>query len=423
MKRLRFLEEAQWLDPGRLQSHQNRALSALIRVAYQEVPFYRELMDKARVKPEEIRTARDLHKLPIVTKTMLRSAYPHLTTRNTGWRTYEAHTSGSTGTNFCVMEDTETRGWYRASFLLALQWAGWRIGEPHLQMGMSLNRSLEKRLKDALLRCYYTSAFDLTDSALDRALELMERHSIQHLWGYPGSIYFLARRAIQRGWNQPLRSVVTWGDNLLPHYRKIIERAFGTRVFDTYGCAEGIQVAAQCGQGSTYHVHSLDVIVEYLDDDGLPVSPGEPGNLILTRLHPGPMPLIRYRVGDIGISGGVRNCKCGRGFEVMEAVLGRDTDVVLTPSGNRLIVHFFTGILEHFPEIDSFQVVQEELDSIVLRIVPSEKFSEEVAERVIQELKQKGAADMKIEVELVEAIPVPPSGKRRFLISKIKWPG
>jgi len=285
-----------------------------------------------------------------------------------------------------------------------------------------LNRNLSRRLKDLLLRCSYVSAFDLRDSHLDDCLENMDRNSIEHLWGYPGSLYFLARRALQKGWNRPLQSIVTWGDTLFPHYRKTIEQAFAKRVLDTYGCAEGMHIAAQCNVQDHYHIHSLDVIVEFLDDEGKPASPNQPSHIVVTRLHPGPTPLIRYRVGDIGVAGSTRICKCGRGFEVLASIQGRDTDVVLTPSGNRLIVHFFTGIMEHFSEIDSFQVVQETLDSIEVRVVPREEFSSELQDRIVKALKEKGAQDLQIDVIPVHEIPQSVSGKRRFVISKAKVP-
>jgi phenylacetate-CoA ligase len=291
-----------------------------------------------------------------------------------------------------------------------------------MQTGMTLKRSRGRWLKDVLLRCHYVSAFELANPQLDQSLDLLEGEKLQHLWGYPGSLYVLARRALERGWNQPLRSIITWGDNLYPHYRETIESAFKTRVFDTYGCAEGIQIAAQCGQRDTYHIHDLDVIVEFLDDQGNAVAPGQPGNLILTRLHPGPMPLIRYQVGDIGVRGRESLCECGRGFHVMDSIQGRDTDVIVTPSGNRLIVHFFTGICEHFPEINSFQVTQEELGSVVMRIVPTKEFSADSTVRIISKLREKGASDMRIDVELVSEIPVSPSGKRRFVLSKLSKP-
>jgi len=408
MQRLRFLRQAQWWDPERLEAERTRLLRDLLAVAHREVPFYRSLWGEA--------LPTDLGSLPPATKAALRTGYPHSTTRNTGQRFYESCSSGSTGVNFCVREDPETTGWHRASFLLALEWSGWRIGEPHLQTGMTLRRGIVKGVKDRLLRCAYVSAFDLSDTALDHALEILDRRRIPHLRGYPGSLYYLARRALETGWNRPLRGIVTWGDTLYAHYRETIESAFGARVLDTYGIGEGMQVSAQCEEHGLYHLHALDAIVECVDDAGRPVPPGQIGHLLLTRLHPGPMPLIRYRVGDLGVMSD-RPCPCGRGFAAMESIQGRDTDVVVTPSGNRLIVHFFTGILNHFPEIESFQVVQESPEAILVRVVPDVGYSQEVPPRIVAALREKGA-DLEIEVEVVEEIPAAPSGKRRFVINR-----
>jgi phenylacetate-CoA ligase len=418
-RRLRFLEKAQWWDADRILSEREGLLKQVIRTAYEEVPFYRDSLRDAGLKPEDIRTPADLRRLPLVTKQMLIAGYPAYTTRRTGQRTYESFTSGSTGTNFRVLEDAETAGWYRSSYLLALQWSGFHVGDPHVQTGMNLSRSLDRRLKDWLARCHYVSAFELGDPALDAILDEMDRRSIKFLFGYPASLFYLAGRARQRGWNGHLTAAVTWGDTLYPVYRNSIESAFGTRVFDTYGCAEGMQIAAQCGFGRTYHIHALDVVAEFVDDAGQPVREGERGNLVLTRLHAGPMPFIRYRIGDVGRSGKSRRCECGRGFEVMESVEGRETDIVITPSGNRLIVHFFTGILEYFAEIDSFQVIQERPGEIVLRVVPRGSFSEANATRIVAALQEHGAHDLEIHVQLVDHIPVAATGKRRFVIGKL----
>lgn len=418
MARLKRLEEAQWWDRDTLHKARDEALKSLIRTAYREVPFYQRLIVRADVEPAEILKPADLQRLPVVTKDMLRRGFPDLTTRETGFKTHTAHTSGSTGKNFRVIEDSYTRGWWRASFVLALEWAGWSMGEPHLQTGMSVERGLVKTFKDLLLRCHYVSAYDLSDAHLDAMLAVLHEHKIKHVWGYPGSLYYLAKRAREVGWNQPLDSAVTWGDNLFPHYRSAIASAFQTEVYDTYGCAEGIQVAAQC-EYKNYHVHTLDVVVEYVDDEGYPVPSDETGRLLLTRLHPGAMPLIRYAVGDIGVAGDDQQCECGRTFDLMACIQGRDTDVITTPSGNRLIVHFFTGILEYFPEIDSFQVVQDDPSEILLRLVPSSGYTSAVGARVVRTLKDRGAGDLEIHVDLVDGIPLPPTGKRRFVINNL----
>lgn len=419
MSRLAFLRQAQWWSPERLQTERDRLLREVVATAWREVPFYRDLMRSVHATPGDIRSAADLPLLPIVTKDMLRAGYPRLTTRPTGQLAYEVHTSGSTGKNFAVMEDARTRGWYLSSFVLSLQWAGWEIGQRQLQTGMTLKRNSVRTVKDRLLRCHYVSAFDLDDDHLDAALNILDRYKIQHLWGYAASLYFLGLRASAKGWNRPLRSVVTWGDNLYPHYRRAIETAFRTRVVDTYGIGEGIQVSAQCGHAGNYHVHCLDVIVEYLDEAGNPAPADQQGNLILTRLHAGPMPLIRYRVGDVGIRGDQSPCPCGRGFERMQAVLGRDTDVVVTPAGNRLIVEFFNGIIDDFPEVDAFQVVQDRIDSIVVSVVPRAGFSQSTQRGLVAAMEQNGASGLNIEILPVPVIPLTPGGKRRYVINNL----
>lgn len=416
--RLKFLEQAQYWPQGLILTKQKEDLQNLIMIAYNEVPFYRDLFKSAGFKPDDIQNVSDLAKLPIVTKQMLRSGYPHKTTRPTGQKTYEASTSGSTGKNFIIKEDAYTAGWYRASFMLSLEWAGWQIGEPHLQTGITPNRSIERKLKDWMLNCYYVSAYRLDDAQIDHMLNVIERHHLKHLWGYPASLYFLAKRAEQLGWNQKMTSLVTWGDSLYPHYRKMIETVFREKVSDNYGIGEGVQIAAQCENGN-YHLHALDSVIEFLDDQGQPVKAGEVGNIVVTRLHPGPMPLIRYVIGDLGVPSNQASCPCGRGFPLMQSIQGRNADVITTPSGNRLIVHFFTGIMEHFPEIDSFQVIQTAPDQILVRILPHANRTSDLAHRVILALKQKGAEDVEIQVEFTDEIPLPSTGKHRFVISHL----
>ena len=418
MKRLRYLEQAQWWPRSKIEGERSRLLANVVATAFNEVPFYRELFDAAGANPASIGEPDHLRRIPVVTKELLRKAYPGKCCRLTARPTYETCTSGSTGSNFRVLEDYETAGWYRATFLLSLQWAGWKMGERHLQVGMTTKRNLERRLKDACMACEYLAGFDLRDDALDHCLAILDRKRIQHLWGYPGSMFCIARRAQQRGWNTPLKSAVTWGDQLHAPYRRLIESVFKVKVTDTYGCGEGMQIAAQCGHGPHYHLHELDVVVELLDDSGNPVPSGTPGRIVLTRLHPGPMPFIRYDVGDTGVLTN-DTCECGRSFKLLKSIQGRTADYVLARSGNRLIVHFFTGILEHFKEIESFQVRQDRPGIMRLCIVPAAGYGPDV-EREIRRRLQDHGADLEILIEVVAAIPLTPGGKRRFIIRTVE---
>ncbi len=99
---------------------------------------------------------------------------------------------GQLAKNFVVLEDAYTAsGWYRASFMLALEWSGWQIGEPHLQTGMTLTRSWDRRLKDRLLRCHYFSAYNLDDKHLDEILKRLIVSTEMTFGGYPGGLFYL----------------------------------------------------------------------------------------------------------------------------------------------------------------------------------------------------------------------------------------
>ena len=84
-------------------------------------------------------------------------------------------------------------------------------------------------------------------------------------------------------------------------------------------------------------------------------------------------------------------------------------------------MHFFTGLIESFREIECFQVVQEEIRSMIIRIVPSKPktVDDSVKRRLVSILQQHGATDIEIVVETVDHIPTAPSGKRRFVVSKV----
>jgi phenylacetate-CoA ligase len=420
MRSYRFFQESQWWPLERLQEFQNVRLRNTIQTAYSEVPFYREVFDRHGIRVEDISTRNDLVRIPPASKEDLRKAYPDRCVRKVPYPIQEFFTSGSSGKPFAVKVDSLTLSEARALMFIRANFSGWEIGDPFLQTGMTLERGVIKRAKDFLLGVQYVSAFDLSDAVLDRYLSAIENRRLRFVMGYPGSIFFLAKRARQVGFNHHLSGIVCWGDNLYQHYRQEMEKAFGCRVTDTYGCGEGIQVAAQCGESNdAYHIFMPHVIVEVVDENGAPVPTGTQGTILLTRLNAGAMPLVRYQVGDMGRMGQAIACSCGRGLETMAAIDGRDTDVVITPRGNRLIVHFFTGIFEYFPSIDTFRITQERQEAILVEIVPRPDFRPEHWAQIKKEILEKGDPDLVVEMVLVNEIAPGASNKRRFVVSKL----
>ncbi|MCB1043252.1 MAG: phenylacetate--CoA ligase family protein [Acidobacteria bacterium] len=399
--RLAYLDTAQWWDLERIRAEQRLALDNLFKHLHEH--------------PAWAATYIQLDGFPLCGKSDLNRIFSS-TPKRRGM--YAVSSSGSTGTNTRVWCDLPTAARYRACFMLALQWAGWKIGEPHIQTGMNVRRGLLRRAKDTFLRTSYVSCLNLTDNAMAQTLSLMEKRRIQHLWGYPAALWTLAQFAQSQGWNIPLKTVISWGDNLYGHYREKIETVFRCRIHDTYGIGEGVQIAAQCGEGNHYHIHALDVVLEAVGDDDHPVPVGTLGHGVVTRLHPGPMPLVRYKMGDL-VRLSDESCPCGRGLPLMQAIEGRDTDLIVTPSGKVLIVHFFTGILEYVPWLDSFQIHQNEPDELLIQVKPISDWQTSFETEITQLLRDHGLTDMRLVVENVEQFSVSPSGKRRFVVNHL----
>jgi phenylacetate-CoA ligase len=422
MRHLKLIEQAQWWSREQIEAEQTRRLRDLVEVSYREVPYYRDLLDKHGLNPTDIRKLSDLSKIPISRKPELRDAYPARITRSTGGKTWENSTSGSTGANFFARADSVSRGIHRASLMLALAWSGWRVGEPHLQTGFT-KRDAAKVAKDLVLQCHYFSNFDLRDELFDSMLEAMDREKIDYVWGYPSSLIHLARRAQQKGWNRPLKALATWGDALYPSYRELFRQVFKAPVYDTYGCAEGFQVAAQPPDCfDHYLVHDLDVILEAVGPSGEPVRAGETGDLVVTRLHPGPMPFIRYFVGDRGISGGEELSRSGRGFHVLRSLEGRVTDFVVTQLGKRLTVHHFNKTVASFTEVESYQAEQTVVGAVTVRIktIPSVPYTPALGERIVACMHGDLGSDIAVTIEPVAELPLTTAGKRRFIINKLQ---
>ncbi len=422
MRHLRYYERTQYWPRERIQAEQDRLVCEVVAAAYRGCAFYRELYDEAGVKPADIAGAGDLPKLPMVDKTMLRAAYPDRVTLPTRSRRREYSTSGSTGQPFTVLIDDDTMSRSRALMLLRTLYAGWRFGEPVFQTGMAVRRGRLKSLKDRLLRIAYRSAFDLSPAVLDDYLDLIARRRLAYATGYAQSIYLLAQRALATGRTLPLRAAVTWGSSLLPHFRRRIHEAFGCETYDSYGVGEGMQIAAQSthSQG-LLHQFCLHVAAEIVRD-GYPVPAGERGEIVLTRLNPGAMPLIRYRVGDCGRAAAEQPETGGINLPLWAGVDGRTSDVVTTPAGNQLIVEFFFGIMQYAPTITLFQVIQTARDTLRVKIVTAPEFVPADWQRVAAEIHAKGDPALKLEVEIVPDIPLEPTGKRRFIVVQAPGP-
>ncbi len=176
-------------------------------------------------------------------------------------------------------------------------------------------------------------------------------------------------------------------------------------------------IAGECSEHK-YHVLTPHVHIEILDENGKTVPDGTLGQVVITSLDNYLMPLIRYKIGDLAIkSSNMSSCKCGRNLPIINKIIGRDTDVLHTPKYKILVVHFFTGIFEHFPEIKQFQVEQlKKGGEIQIRYIEGINFSKNILEKIKNKIYERAEEDFPLHFSNVEKIKPSPSGKPQIIV-------
>lgn len=413
MESLKEWRKTERLSSGEVDLIQHKRLAGLLNHAVKNIPFYKAYEQNKDQDPKLWIKA-----FPIMYKSTIKDHLNELILGNREKMVVEK-SSGSSGIQGEIyMTRVES---FRAIAAQAFlwEWSGYQLGSQILQLGITPQRSWLKNAKDFLLRTTYQQAFNIDKQKIRDTLCRIPNGSF--FGGYASGLFAYALMAEELGiHNIRFTSVISWGDKMFPHYRKQIEKQFKTQVFDTYGCTEGMMIAGQCQFGS-YHILTPHVYLELLDDQGNEVAPGQPGYVVATRLDAFSMPLIRYYLGDLAVRENPdKTCPCGKPFPMLRQVIGRDTDIIKTQTGKFLIVHFFTGIFEHIPEIRQFRVIQRTLDSIEIEFIPAAKeLDPDIIAKIRKIIEEKLEEPLDIAFKQVDNIPPTPSGKPQIIQSFI----
>jgi phenylacetate-CoA ligase len=199
-----------------------------------------------------------------------------------------------------------------------------------------------------------------------------------------------------------------------------ISEKFGCKIYETYGSAEGLMIAAQKDLPYMY-IMSTHVYLEVLDEFYQPVKDGEMGHVYITNLNGFGTPLIRYKIGDLAIKLPLEEYPENRelALPLLKKIIGRDTDVVKTQNGKILVVHSFTGYFEHIDSVLQFQIIQNTLTEITIKIIVNESFNLSIKRDIEGGIMAIIQDDMLINMEIVNAIEASPSGKPQIIISRI----
>jgi phenylacetate-CoA ligase len=423
------LKESQWLSLERIKALQEIKLRKLVNHAYYHVAYYRELFDKINLKPSDINTIEDLAMLPLLNKQDVKqNLYFDLMSDNHRKKdVLRITTSGSTGEPFVCYVDRDQVEIRWAATLRSMEWTGYRFGDKqarlwHQTLGMTKSQIFKEKIDALLNRRLFIPAFAMSEANLKKFISKLCKYRPVLIDGYAESFNFLAYYIKQHGLEGISPKGIISSAQVLPqNSRKIIEDEFNTKVFDKYGSREFSGIAYECDAHAGHHIVAESYIVEILKD-GKPALPGEIGEVVITDLNNFCMPFLRYRVGDLAqaMDNSVL-CACGRGLPRIGQIEGRVQSIIFGMDKRILPSSFFGHFFKDYDfMIRQYQVIQETYGAIILKIIKSPRFNEEIFEKeIIFSLKKFLGRDIKIDVQFVEEIPLGRTGKHQACISKL----
>jgi len=319
-----------------LRQYQNEKLREVLEYAYENVPFYHRKFEEAGVKPSDVNAVEDLKKLPITTKDEIRRNLNQAISRKYKVSRLSMHrTSGSTGEPLSFYISGAEDEYRKARHLRANIACGQRLRDRYVTITHPLYFGQTTRLQ-RFLGFYAPIPVSVFDD-VDKQIPIIERLKADVLDGYASSLLLLAKRVDEKGVETINPRFLISGADLIDAYsRKYVERVFDAPFYDQYGCAELERLAWQCEAKNEYHIDADSIIMEFVDDVGEEVAPGETGEIVCTSLFNYAMPLIRYAVGDVGKASEEKTCSCGRTFPLMKIVEGRKDSVIVLPDGRAM---------------------------------------------------------------------------------------
>ncbi|HEX6938348.1 MAG TPA: aminotransferase class I/II-fold pyridoxal phosphate-dependent enzyme [Longimicrobiales bacterium] len=419
----RFLSRTpHWPEEWRAAYVRERLKATLVQ-AYEGTRHYREAFDAIGFDPRvDFRGPGDLAALPILTKDRIRADTDALIDRRFRRFSIEASTSGTTGEPLRMRLNEAYVAFDTACIFRHWSWAGYRWRDRMVALRSYVPASEREPLwrYDRAQNTLFFSAYHLSPETCERYIERMLAFQPLFIKAYPSSVTVLAEYAYPvRERFRALKGIFTSSETLLPNERETIERTFGKKVFNWYGMTEPVMVITECEAHEGMHINWEYGYPEFLPSDDLP--PGE-YRLVATSFHNPVMPFIRYETGDVvRLLDGSPACSCGRNLPLVESVVGRKDECIITPDGRRLpSVNFYT-VFRKYGEILRFQLVQYGRSEVVAKVAPraGARGLEELRGNVAAELRARIGPGVTLDVEVTDRFVTNADGKTPPIVRKV----
>ncbi len=418
-KNFRILKKINILNFESNKEHQLQKLREVIKIAFTEIPFYKDLAINLEY---ENFSYTNFQRIPILTKDLIRSRGSDLINDNYFYKNqvHKNSSGGSTGepVEFYRTKNQEIYG--QSNYYFALFLNGVNIYDNSVDF-WGAERDMYNPIKKFNLKAFVNNkvtlnTFVLSDKILDSYIKRLNKVKPSFIKAYVHSIYDMAKYINSKNIEIKFKPIIhcTTGP-LYPEMRKEISNAFNNAyIYSFYGSREVSAIATEVKVEKGMFVLFDNVFVEILDDKNQPVNKGEEGEIVITTLNNHFMPLLRYKIGDRGIKGDESDFGTLR----MQSVKGRTLGVIYEKEGRKIDGQFFTTLFFNKKGIKSFQLIQKSLSYLVLKIVKNDNFEKEDLDLIIQRI-QNELGGVEIEIFFVDKIELTRTGKIMYVYSEL----
>lgn len=396
-----------------------RRLRFAARRAGRDTVYYRELFARTGFDPEADFSFDDFARLPVLEREDVRRAGRELVSRSLAPEDLRKDsTGGSTGEPTEIWLGPEERGWRESGLEFPMARAGVPAGT---STGLLWGHHLDPVARETRLERFHDFEqnvrwFDclrLSPDVLERYHQEFERWRPACIVAYASALANLAEHVLERGHapSYPTRCFVTGAEKLLPAQREKIEAAFGHPVHERYGSRDAGLMAFQFDprRALDYEIDWANVLLEpeTADADSSPI--------LVTKLHADGMPMLRYRIGDVGRF--PKGSRPGHPAFVLREVTGRTTDRIWLPDGRWISGLQLPHLMKDYP-VREFMFIQRADYSVGLQVVPKNDFGEE-SRRDILAVVADNLPGVRVSVEIVSDIPRNKASKWRPVVSEV----
>jgi len=424
LKRIRQLEFA---SQEQIQGLLNTKLERLLLHAFHHVPYYHRILGQHEVVVQGQVRLQNFCRLPLLTKEVIRTQGSDLYADDYRTRkSYDNTSGGSTGEPVSFIQDRQYDAWNIATKLYFNEMLGKAVGDSEIKFWGSDRDILagcltwKERLINQIYNRRFVNCYRLGETELNELIALNNAFKPVAYWSYMESALELARYLGRhpRDFHAPRFIISTIGP-LTDEVKTEIESNLNCPVYNQYGSREVGGIACQCREQKGLHAFPWWNHLEVVGQDDQPLEQGE-GRVVVTTLENFSMPLIRYEIGDVAVAGG-HDCGCGRHSFQLSQVMGRTLGYFKKADGSLAHSHFLVQALFFRSWIKRFQIVQDALDHVLIRVEQAPNIDMPSAEQedIIQKTKVLMGAQCQVEFDFVEEISRSASGKFVYTLCQV----